>query len=97
MKSNYRKFYVRNGILNNIDRKKWKDEIDCQLSKNGWHGSAISSFPEENSLCVIEEIAYYKAIQTLKKIANEDFRGNRPQSAVDAYNTLKELGELNEK
>lgn len=38
--------------------------------------------------------SYNKAITTLKKIANEDFRGNRPQAAVDAYNTLKELNEI---
>lgn len=37
---------------------------------------------------------YEKAVEALKKMANEDFRGNRPQSAVDAYKTLKDLGEL---
>lgn len=37
---------------------------------------------------------YEKAVGVLKKIANEDFRGNRPQSAVDAYKTLKDLGEV---
>ena len=30
-------------------------------------------------------------VEALKKIANEDFRGNRPQSAVLAYETLKAL------
>lgn len=44
-----------------------------------------------------EYVSYYDfeiAIQALRKIANEDYRGNRPQSAVDAYNTLKELNEI---
>jgi hypothetical protein len=29
-------------------------------------------------------------IQVLEKIANEDFRGPRPQASVDAYNVLKQ-------
>ena len=37
-----------------------------------------------------------RLVEVLKKIANEDFRGNRPQSAVDAYNVLKELGYIND-
>lgn len=30
-------------------------------------------------------------IQTLEKISNEDYRGNRPQASVDAFNVLKRL------
>lgn len=38
------------------------------------------------------------ARDTLRKIASEDFRGNRPQSAVDSFNALNKIEEiLNEK
>lgn len=42
---------------------------------------------------VIEHSAFRKAVDLLKKFANEDFRGNRPSHSVESYNLLKELGE----
>jgi len=38
--------------------------------------------------------AYSIAIEGLKKIAGQDFRGNRPNECVLAYETLKKLGEV---
>jgi hypothetical protein len=35
------------------------------------------------------------ATQALEKIANQDFRGNRPQSAEDAYHALKRMEDIN--
>lgn len=32
-----------------------------------------------------------KALERLNSIANEDYRGNRPQSAISAYNCLEEI------
>jgi hypothetical protein len=81
--------------------KQWKLKWDLDYQyKDGVPAEvlvATGSYVDDNEkILVIEKSAYDKAIKTLKKIANEDFRGNRPQSAVDAYNTLKELGELDE-
>lgn len=49
---------------------------------------------EKNGVYVIEKSAYNKAVAALKKIAGEDYRGNRPSGAVEAYRALKELEEL---
>ena len=43
---------------------------------------------------VIERSAYSKAIEALKNIADQDYRGNRPNECVIAYEALKALGEL---
>ena len=37
--------------------------------------------------------AYSHAIEVLRNIAKTDYRGNRPQESVMAYNGLKRLGE----
>jgi len=39
----------------------------------------------------IERILLLDLVETLEKIANEDFRDNRPPGAVDAYNALQKF------
>jgi hypothetical protein len=39
----------------------------------------------------IERMLLLDLVETLEKIANEDFRGNRPPGAVDAYNALQKF------
>lgn len=95
-------FFVRNGNLNTVDSKRWKDELDYQLSQPGWQGSAVSAAEQLNSFKVIDYSAYQKAIEALRLARFHWFReleygtthGAEAIRCIDLI--LKELGEKSE-
>ena len=95
--SKAREFWVKNGRLNAIDRKIYKDEIDHSLRMPGWQGSAITSIPQESgALHVIEHSAFQSAVEMIGKMEGalrtivgfEPFYGLEPRRASE---TLAEL------
>lgn len=82
---------------NKKGRQFWILESRCTGNKTA-HKSQAKAWDEmqgnDDEIRVIEYSSYRKAVDALRKISSEDFRGNRPQSSVDAYNALKELGEI---
>lgn len=59
---------------------------DLTKALDGAHRIQFTLKAENESL----KLAADKLADTLSKIANEDYRGNRPQSSVDAFNALAE-------
>lgn len=88
-----RRFWVRNGSVNAVDRKTWRDEIDSCKSHPGWVGTAIT-FSEElgsrDGLKVIEESAYTKLVQEYGSLCGdlEILRKERDE-LQDKMNLLK--------
>jgi hypothetical protein len=60
---------------------------DKYVHERDWVQEAFLAGCEYEADTQKEEVQRYKS--ALEKIANEDFRGNRPQSAVIAYKALK--------
>lgn len=73
----------------------WSDTNDCWVAfKSYWKAT-----PLEQSVSVVDETAYQKAVDTLKEIAKDRYEANpwtvvSTTAAKKAEDVLKELGEL---
>lgn len=81
------------------DALKALDYSICFVEYGEDDGAMFSEHPAKSKIRDCKEFiteldqAYSIAIEGLKKIAGQDFRGNRPNECVLAYETLKKLGE----